>query len=465
MNYKKKLYLYFLIAFLVYATLNIVLQINKEKRYQTNVQRSELTAYCDATLQYLNLTHDTTMAVKILPEDYRITLIDGDGTVLFDNVIRDVTKVDDHIGRPEINAARLNGQGFAVRKSHSTNKDYLYFAKGTSEGGYIRVAMPYVLNIQNNFRFESILLYISIAILFLFLFWILYQSDKFNSVMKTLKRFASNAESGHIDYNAVKFPDTDSGEIGAKIISIYKQLENSKKQTYLEKDKNRLMKQELTNNIGHELKTPVSSIRGYLETIKNTPDLSPEKQAQFIERAYKQSIRLTELIDDVTMLNKMENASSLFEREKVVLHEVAEEVHVEMEEAMNIHYVSWKNNLPPDLAVPGNYTLLHAIIRNLVENSLKYAGNHITINLEGRIENDGYFHGIFYDTGVGVPEQSLSCIFDRFVRIDKGRTRKDGGSGLGLAIVKHAVMLHQGSITAHNRPEGGLVFTFTLKCH
>jgi len=462
MNYKTKLYLYFLVALVVYATFNVVLQMNKEKRYQTNVQRSELNAYCDATAEYLQMTHDTLTTVKILPPDYRITLIDKDGKVLFDNVIKDVSKVEDHIGRPEINSARQNGNGYAVRKSHSTGKDYLYFAKRFPDGSYIRVAMPYVLKLSKTFHTDSVLLYISIALLFLILLWILYQSDKFSTVMQTLKKFAADAESGHVDYNTVKFPDTDSGEIGARIISLYKQLEDSKKQTYLEKDKTRQMKQELTNNIAHELKTPVSSIRGYLETILTADGLTEEKRKQFTEKAYSQSIRLTELIDDVTMLNKMENAESLFEREKVVLYEVAEEVHEEMAESMRLKNIRWENLLNKEDAVPGNYSLIHAIFRNLVENSVKYAGDNITLHVEGLKETDGFFHVTYYDTGRGVDEQDLTRIFDRFVRLDDGRTRKDGGSGLGLAIVKHAVLLHLGTISASNRLKGGLQFDFTL---
>ena len=437
--------------------------MNKEKKYQTNVQRSELNAYCDVTEQYINLTHDTITAAKILPDGYRMTIINNDGKVLFDNVVSDIKQVKDHAGRPEIIAARRFGNGYAIRESQTVGIDYLYYAKRTSDTCYIRIAMPYVLNLSDTFKTDSVLIYFLLGLFFISIYFLLYTSDKFGSVMKTLKKFVSDVEIGNVDYTSVKFPDTDSGEIGTKIISLYKQLEDSKKQTFKEKDKNRQMKQELTNNIAHELKTPVSSIRGYLETVITSPNISEEKRDQFLEHAYTQTLRLTELIDDVTMLNKIEDASSLFEKEKIIITNVFNEVYQETYENLKLHNIVVINKLDNSIIIPGNHSLIHSIFRNLVDNSIKYAGDNITIQIECTSQNEQYVFLIYFDTGIGVEEQYLDKIFDRFVRIDEGRTRKTGGSGLGLAIVKHAVMFHGGTIKASQYAGGGLQFEFKMK--
>ena len=224
------------------------------------------------------------------------------------------------------------------------------------------------------------------------------------------------------------------------------------------------MKQDMTNNIAHELKTPVSSIRGYLESLNNNPELDAEKRQHFIERAYYQSLRLTELINDIALITKLEEASKLFEREKINIGDIANEVFNEMEMQIKDANIAVHNNLPSNLDVAGNHNLMYSVFRNLTENVLKYAGNGIQIvtTLEN-VEDTEYYHIVFYDTGCGIDDKYLEKIFERFVRINEGRGRRSGGTGLGLSIVKHAVKYHGGTIIAENRKEGGLLFRFTIK--
>lgn len=223
------------------------------------------------------------------------------------------------------------------------------------------------------------------------------------------------------------------------------------------------LKKQMTSNIAHELRTPVTSIRGYLETLIACPDMNPEKKQEFIEKAYNQTLRLSELITDMALISKMEEKSAKFQKEDVDLFDVSNEVFEEFGERLVEQRVKVENLLEPGTVLTGNKTLVYTIIRNLVENSLKYAGDDIVIHLECYSSIEKFCYLTYYDTGAGVPQEHLDSIFERFYRIEEGRTRDIGGSGLGLSIVKNAVKFHGGDIRAINRQWGGLQFFFSLR--
>lgn len=227
--------------------------------------------------------------------------------------------------------------------------------------------------------------------------------------------------------------------------------------------KNSLLKKQMTSNIAHELRTPVTSIRGYLETLLACPDLPKEKQKAFLERAYNQTLRLSELISDMALISKIEEKSSNFKKAEIDMFDVAKEVFDEFSERTNAAEVTVENNIPQGTMMVANRTLIYSILRNLVENSLKYAGTGITIHIESfYIPSDKCYYITYYDTGSGVSEEHLERIFERFYRVQEGRTRDDGGSGLGLSIVRNAVAFHGGKIRVSNREEGGLMFKFNI---
>jgi two-component system phosphate regulon sensor histidine kinase PhoR len=227
-------------------------------------------------------------------------------------------------------------------------------------------------------------------------------------------------------------------------------------------EKTRLLKQEMTNNIAHELRTPVTAIRGYIETLLTLDDNDVERRRNFLERAHAQTIRLSELIQDITLLTKIEEAPDRFEWETVNIKQLLEELKSDLEEQFKEKNDRFVIEVDEDVTVEGNRTLLYSIFRNLAENSLAYGGENIEIGVRCYAKTEDTLYFEFYDTGVGVDEHHLGRIFERFYRIDDGRTRNTGGSGLGLSIVKNAVLLHHGSIVAKNRPEGGLSFLITF---
>lgn len=223
------------------------------------------------------------------------------------------------------------------------------------------------------------------------------------------------------------------------------------------------MKRQLTQNVSHELKTPVSSIQGYLETILSNPDLSPDKRQFFLERCYSQSTRLTGLLRDISVLNRLDVASEMFDLTEVNITKLIAEIQKECSQDMEEKHITSEIILPGDPTVFGNNSLLYSIFRNLYDNAIAYAGENIRITVNCYKEDPKYYYFSFSDNGVGIPEEHINRIFERFYRVDKGRSRKIGGTGLGLSIVKNGVNFHKGQISAKSSPGKGVTFFFTLK--
>lgn len=227
-------------------------------------------------------------------------------------------------------------------------------------------------------------------------------------------------------------------------------------------EKNKLLKQQMSNNITHELRTPVSSIRGYIETILSCRSLSPEKQHYFLERAHAQVVRLTDLIRDVALISKTEEAPETMPREEIDINSVVADIVEELRGQLSESKMKVTDEIPPHTSINGNYALVYSIFRNLMENSIRYSGEGTEIGIERYNEDKEYYYFRFYDTGVGVPDEHLSRLFERFYRVTEGRTRDCGGTGLGLSIVRNAVLFHSGNISVRNRKGGGLEFLFSL---
>ncbi len=227
-------------------------------------------------------------------------------------------------------------------------------------------------------------------------------------------------------------------------------------------EKRRLLKQQLTSNIAHELKTPLASIKGYLETIMNNPKIDAAKQQYFIGRAHSQTERLNMLLNDISLLNNIEDAGELFEIKSVAVKNIVRDVLENLENRLSEKNMKCKLYIDDEVVVMGNDSLLSSVFQNLIENSINYAGENVTIEIKNYLEDKKYHYFTYSDDGIGIPEEHLQRIFERFYRIDSGRMRETGGTGLGLSIVKNAIQLHKGNITVRNKPEGGIEFLFTL---
>ena len=238
-------------------------------------------------------------------------------------------------------------------------------------------------------------------------------------------------------------------------VGMYNKLRDS------EEDKARL-KRQLTQNVAHELKTPVSSIQGYLETIVSNPDIDRETKDQFIQRCYAQSRRLSSLLADISTLNKLDDAPQGYEFVRVNIPELLLSIQRDVSMQMEANHVMFRALVEPGVEVDGNPSLLYSIFRNLTDNSIAYGGDGVTITVQVVSEDESFYTFSFSDNGPGVAPEHIPHLFERFYRIDKGRSRKMGGTGLGLAIVKNSVLLHRGTISVRLGLAGGLEFMFTL---
>ncbi len=226
--------------------------------------------------------------------------------------------------------------------------------------------------------------------------------------------------------------------------------------------KQTLMRRQLTQNIAHEIKTPVASILGYTETLLSTPDIPSETAKRFLERTHVQAQRLTSLLADLSILNRVDYAPHVIAMHRVNVSQLVGDVVQDVELALKKKGMKLNNYLPEDIIVNGNESLIYSIFSNLIDNSINYAGEGSTIEILAS-DTIQHWNFIYRDNGMGVEEQHLSRLFERFYRVDKGRSRSMGGTGLGLAIVKNAVLQHNGTITVEKLDEGGLQFKFSLK--
>lgn len=229
-------------------------------------------------------------------------------------------------------------------------------------------------------------------------------------------------------------------------------------------EKNRTLKQEITGNIAHELRTPVTSIRGYLETMLEQ-SLPEEMQKKFLQKAFNQTIALSQLIQDMSLLTKINSTPQAFQlnTENISLSVLLEEIRDTFATSLQEKNIRMQWDFKQEIWIKSNRTLLYSVFRNLTDNAIRYAGENINIIISCYDENRDFYSISFADTGAGISgEQHLNRLFDRFYRVNEGRTRDTGGTGLGLSIVKNAIAFYKGSIVAKNRAGGGLEFLFQL---
>ena len=467
-----KLYLSVLSVFLAFAVSFIVFQQTREKQFKIDTLNLKLQDYNAGMEEYLRLFPD--MSEEALDtyvkhhyiNNIRVTLVRPNGTVFYDSKLKKGSHVSNHRSRPEIAAALKNGSGSTVdRNSQTLNGDFFYSATYFPKDSLIiRSALPYTSDLAKSLQADQHYIWFALGAIFL-LTIILYRfTIRLGDNITKLRTFASRADHGEsLDTEDIAvFPNDELGEIAERIIKIYKRLQSTRR----EQD---ILKRQLTQNIAHELKTPVASIQGYLETILENPNINDAMREQFLQRSFAQSQRLTSLLQDISTLNRMDDAPEIKSDENVNISDIVANIQKETALQLQQKQMTFCNHLEPDIVVRGNASLLYSVFRNLTDNAIAYAGIGTTITISAQLSRDEAYdenrkwHFTFSDNGVGVPTEHLPRLFERFYRVDKGRSRKMGGTGLGLAIVKNAVLLHGGTISVHNNKGGGLCFTFTLK--
>ena len=419
-SYHRRVFIFFLGFLWAIVICFIGFQYMREKQYKSDFLSAQLQLYNRNLLyqvdeglqlqQYID-SHEKPF------EELRITIVSLNGAVVYDNKIS-LDSLNNHRYRPEIEEAIKKGSGYHIGR-HSESDGRLYFYSATKgERAIVRTAIPYSSDLKELLKADWTFLVLMILL---------------SIFVSILSYFASR-------------------RLGRTIEKMNKIRQ--------EQEKNKL-KRQLTNNINHELKTPVASIQICLETLLSGVELSDEKRVELIERCYVNNARLTNLLNDVSLITRMEDGSQLISKEPVVLNDIIGEIHKELDVVSEGEKMTLHTDFKDIITVCGNLSLIGSIFRNLTENAIAYSGGkNIYITL---LANDADSCTIsFEDDGRGVDPQKLHRLFERFYRIDKGRSRQIGGTGLGLSIVKHAVQFHGGNITVSNRPGGGLKFVFTL---
>lgn len=474
-----KLYFTVLSLFLLFAVSFIIFQQTREKQYKIDTLNLKLQDYNSRMAEFYSNTADRSeqsfndYVRRHYMSRLRVTLIRTDGRVVYDSRLKQYSHMSNHATRPEVATALKYGSGSTVERSSKTFKsDYFYSATYFPHDSIvIRSALPYTSDLAKSLQADQHYIWFAVVTILL-LTVVLYRfTSRLGDNVQKLRTFASRADHGEsLDTeDLVAFPADELGEIAERIIKIYKRLQSTRR----EQD---VLKRQLTQNIAHELKTPVASIQGYLETILDNPNINDQMREQFLGRCYAQSQRLTSLLHDISTLNRMDDAPEMTSTENVNISQMVQNIQKETALQLQQKHMTFNNLLPDNIVVRGNQSLLYSVFRNLTDNAIAYAGEGTTITLTAqRPDADVVESGMsdeggsakwaftFADNGVGVPAEHLPRLFERFYRVDKGRSRKMGGTGLGLAIVKNAVLLHGGTIRVSQNEGGGLKFEFTLK--
>lgn len=428
-------------------------QYHREKEYKADLLNTRLQMHNARIIEDLRGAEAIDSIVSRIntpAENLRVTLIDYVGNVIYDS--KTPRAVSNHNSRPEVLSARIKGEGHSIeRLSESDDTNYFYSARLGEGGIVVRSAAPYTHTLSEFLAVDSNIFWImgAITLLVTIMGWL--ATRRISVSISRLNKFAEKAEQGGEIYDGYAFPHDELGNIAANIVKLYVQREEQHRETFrLEQEKSRLKKQ-LTNNINHELKTPVASMLVSLDILDDHPDISEEKKRELLGRVRANAERLSALLKDVSTITRLEDAPEMIEKKPVditkLVNEVADEARLRTEMAINV-------DLPP-MKVIGDCRLLESVFRNLIDNAITYSGG---TEIRITADKDGNFR--VWDNGHGIAPEHLPRIFERFYRVDDGRARINGGTGLGLSIVRNAVAAHGGTIHAVNAH--GLHFDFNL---
>ena len=401
-------------------------------------------------------------------DDIRVSVIKDDGTVVYDNSI-DSLPGTNHIDREEIRQSLMHNSGYTVRRhSESTGDSYFYSATKGDNGYIVRTAVPYSISLSSLLNPDINFIWIMGGIALAMCVLGYFATRRVGQHITRLNKFAEDVEKGIRISDVAPFPNDELGAISNHLVCLYAKLQqafsdrdNEHRAALHEQLEKERIKKQLTNNINHELKIPVASIKVCVETLLGHKNISTEKHDQFLQRCLMNAERLQHLLADVALITRMDDGSSSIVKEKVDLSSIIREVVNDRAVIAGSKGIVIENEIVRTLEMSGNPSLLEAVFNNLIDNAIAYSGGD-TIRISLLYENDKKIVLTVSDNGVGVAEEHLLRLFERFYRIDKGRSRTTGGTGLGLSIVKNAVVLHGGTIEAENASAGGLSFRIAL---
>ncbi len=415
---RRKLTIYIFLIAAVAVVLSSVIGIWAFRQRELNTARQSL----DQLLALLDVQHEDTDVTGLMHQfdevapDLRLTFISPDGTVLGDT---DAETQEDHSTRPEVLEALADGMGHDVRRSATTGITTVYVARVFQDGVVGRAARS--LSSINVLVAQTSVGIVVAAVVALALALLL------------ARRLAANTAK-----------PVEAAEVAVRQVDETLQTARS----------------EFTANVTHELKTPLTSIKGFTDMMASGMVQDPADQRRFLSMISVEVERLSHLVDNILKVSELETVAGTAGGEQTELLSVTREVAEMLAPLANRAQVS--------LSVEGKAVMggisperFREVALNLMENAIKYnkPGGRVTAAVTLQADKAVF---TVADTGIGIPSESQNRVFERFYRVDKGRSRAAGGTGLGLAIVKHIVALYGGSTELASVPGSGTTVTVIL---
>ena len=356
----------------------------------------------------------------------RITWISTEGTVLYDST-EDEHTFENHKNRPEVKKAFAKGEGEDIRKSDTIGEEMCYYAEKMPDGTVLRVSRT--MNSAMKSAFHILPFMIFLALVMIVTAWLLskWQIERLIRPINTLD-----------------LENPLEQEMYPELQPLLERIEQSNK----EKEAVAAMRREFSANVSHELKTPLTSISGYAEIMKDGL-VRPEDMQHFSEKIYQEASRLITLVEDIIKLSRLDEGRVELEKEEVDLYELSREI------ISRLAPQAAKNQVRLELTgesvkYTGIRQILDEMIYNITENAIKYnnPGGRVSVWAGNTLQGKKI---VVTDNGIGIPEDQIDRIFERFYRVDKSHSKERGGTGLGLSIVKHGVMLHHGEVHVESK--------------
>ena len=436
------------VALIVFVA-SLVFVMGVSYTYFSGVQKDQLKIETELAAQGAMLG-GTEYFKSLKDVDYRITWIDSDGTVIYDNEA-DSENMENHMQREEVKEAVKYGWGDASRYSTTLSERQFYEAKLLSDGSILRLSSKQITLWTLLLAFGQPIAFVALLALIASL---ILASRLSKRIVEPINKIDPERP---LDFAGKK----ELKEIEPLLRRMnMQQTEIKRNQEQLERTSQ--IHQEFTANASHELKTPLHAISGYAELLENGM-VKPEDIRPFAGKIRNEAQRMTKLVSDILDLTKLDDDSGEMQWEEVDLSLVAKNAIDSVESEADDMGISIEFSGEPAV-LQGIPQLLYSIVYNLCDNAIKYNRPGGAVKVFVSSSDDSAVLSV-RDTGIGIPEEHKSRIFERFYRVDKSHSREIGGTGLGLSIVKHAALIHHADITVSSKEKEGTTFTVVFpKC-
>lgn len=459
---------------------NILSTYNLQKYYKNRVL-DELKKHLHTVKYILANTTDAKIADSLnyhflkgyaQAANLRLTLIDSSGSVVFDSQVPQdsLPFLENHYFRPEVQLALENEIGADTRVSATVNMPLFYAAEKvecTSNVGalknimFVRFAIP-VVEIDKVLHDVQWKIFAAGGLALLLIGLVTYLAGtRFTRPILRLSKAAESVKKGNLDAYFEKISHDEVGELADVLNEMLSKLRHD----LIQMRKLEKMRSQFLGNTSHELRTPIFTVQGILETLQENPNCDSKTFHKFISKAHNQTVRLNNLLRDLIDISRIESGemklnSYPFDVVNCLKTQIEELQSTAVQNNVTLEFEH--NQQTDSVIVLGDQERLGQVVVNLVENAIKYNKPGGTVNVGYRLHDDSVEIYVT-DSGQGIADEHIPRIFERFYRVDKERSRAVGGTGLGLAIVKHIIEAHGSKVYVRSKIGEGSTFSFSLK--